>query len=192
MCARPGLYALNFFPRYVEAANECKLDSNVKILEHEYKGNKDNLLDMMCPETLKRAARESSKGFTEEKMFEQLKNVKLDEKAASEVIQNTKHEKRTGKSEDILLPSATNLANELFLKESKHTKKSHESKVNSVDKGKGEKSEVQRLDVIKKPSYVQRAEVEEGAKYSIVEMDLAGVETMNDCELDVGEVRSLI
>ena len=148
---------------------------------------------MMCPETLKRAARESSKGFTEEKMFEQLNNIQFDENVASRVTTaNAKHEERTGRSEEILLPSATNLANESFLKESKDSKRGHESKVKSVDKGKGEKSDVDRSEVLKKPDYVQRTEVKGGVNYSIVEVYLHGVETMNDCELDVGEVRCLI
>ena len=144
---------------------------------------------MMCPETLKRAARESSEGFTEEKMFEQLNDIQFDEKVAAGVIENTKHNERSGRSKEILLPSATSLANELFLKESKDSKKGHESKVNSVEKGKSEKSELQRSVSIKKPNYVQRTEVKGGINYAIVEVDLPGVETMNDCELDVGEVR---
>ena len=164
----------------------------MKIFENAYKGNKDNLLDMMCPETLKRAARESSKGFTEEKMFEQLNNFKVDEKVPTEVLSSVNPDKKAGRSEEILLPGATNLKNESFLKESKNTKKAHESTVNSSNQGNGDKSEVQTLGDIKEPSFVQRTEVKGGDKYSIVEVDLPGVGTMNDCELDVGEVRNLL
>ena len=183
--------------RYVEATNSCKLDANYNIFDQEYMGNRDNLLDMMCPVSLREAARESSSGFSEEKLIKGLQKMTAEEAKEGGDLNIGRHGEFKDESSNIILPSHVNVKNEVFLSESSM----EETKDNRQMESSGEKvttclidgSTVEARDSIKKiglrePIYARRSEVNGQDIFEIIEVDLPGVSNINDCDLDVGQV----
>ena len=178
--------------------NNCKLDTNYKIIEQVYKGNRDNLLDMMCPVSLREAAKESSSGFSEEKLIKEVKKMATDESRDEVNLDIGGDSGVKTKLNDIILPSRESLNNELFLSESNREQTKDKRELDSVEendnafsknvtKVEGKVGNTKEI-TLKKPKYIIRSEVRGHDKFEVIEIDLPGVTKIDDCDLDVGEV----
>ena len=166
--------------------NNCKLDTNYKIIEQVYKGNRDNLLDMMCPVSLREAAKESSSGFSEERLIKEVKKMATDEVRDEVNLDIGGDSGVKEKLNDVILPSRESLNNELFLSESSREQTKDKRELDNVEENDkvGNTKEI----TLKKPKYIIRSEVRGRDKFEVIEIDLPGVTKIDDCDLDVGEV----
>ncbi|XP_065069675.1 PIH1 domain-containing protein 2-like [Rhopilema esculentum] len=170
--------------RYVEAVTNLKLETDCKMIENDYKGNKDNLLDMMCPDVLKKSVKDYRNPISEEKILKKLKNVDLNEKKMPS-LDIEKSDTANSKPNEILLPSDVVSKNELFLHEAS-TSKNIEHKESDTSNEKKD-SVTSKANNLKKPHYIERSEVCGQDVFKCIEIDLPDVTKIKDCELDIGD-----
>lgn len=155
-------------------------------------GNKDNLLDMMCPVSLREAARESTSDFSEEKLIKGLKkmNENANEKDISLKSSHLGQSSLLGQSgsDEVLLPGKMNLKNNAFLTERLVTQNRDGIEKEREQIGNIENKE---KDTIIEPEYTRRSEVKGQDRYEVIEINLPGVTKMDDCDLEIGEVNVL-
>jgi len=184
--------------RYVEATNDCKLDTNYKIFDESYKGNRDNLLDMMCPLSLREAAKEASVGFSEEKLISGLKKMTTNDTVDNVELTIGHRGGTMDQPDEVILPTHMNLKDEVFLCESnreqsrdrskqKHLENSDKSYLQNTTEDQHRTGNTKKIK-LKKPMYTRRLEVKGQNKFEVIEVDLPGVTRIDDCDLDVGEV----
>lgn len=148
---------------------------------------------MMCPVSLREAAKESSNGFSEEKLMKELKKIDVSGSKDEKELDVKKSHLSTSGAKNVILPCDLSVKKEAFLSESKdeisQRGKGNASDVKNEEKideiSKGRKEEKCNL---RKPEYTRRSEVKGQYKYEVIEVNLPGVFGMNDCDLDVGEV----
>ena len=198
--------------RYVEANNSCRLDSNYNVIDEAYKGNRDNLLDMMCPVSVREAAKESTAAFSEEKLIKELRKMVTSESSVVDKgLELGGVQGAQKRSNDVVLPSQVHLKSDSFISESnkgnnKDVKESRNSENEGKDVAKVNKEGVNKksgsqgnLNIDKndvktvrnsliEPKYSKRSEIKGDEEFEVIEVNLPGVTKMDDCDLDVGEV----
>ena len=153
---------------------------------------------MMCPVSLREAAKESSSGFSEERLIKEVKKLTTDDSREEVNLDTYGHSGLKEKLNDVILPRHENLSNEIFLSES--TKEETKAKreldspeendnafLKNVAKAGGDAGKTKQIK-LKEPVYVIRSEVKGQDRFDIIEIDLPGVTKMGDCDVDVGKV----
>ena len=152
---------------------------------------------MMCPLSLREAAKEASAGFSEEKLISGLKKMTTND-TVDNVGLTIGHSGGTmDRQDDVILPTHMNLKEEVFLCESnkehsdrseqKHLEEGDSSCLQSVDEDQHRTGTSKKLK-LKEPIYTRRLEIKGQSKFEVIEVDLPGVTKIDDCDLDVGEV----
>ena len=158
------------------------------MIENDYKGNEDNLLDMMCPDVLKKSVKEHRNPISEREILRKLKKMDLNEKKMPSLdIERPNSE--NNKANEILLPSDVVSKNDLFLHEASTSNNIEHKESDTSNEIKD--SVTSKANHLNKPHYIERSEACGQDAFKFIEIDLPDVAKITDCELDIGDVSNV-
>eukprot|EP00794_Sanderia_malayensis_P019464 gene19464-21387_t len=172
--------------RHVKEYINFKLSKDYKIIKGEYKGNKDYLLDFMCPLTLKENVKGAEMGLSDKEILSRLRErrmgagsgdgmgIKLDATAPSKTD-----------AADVILPSQVDRG--FFLKEATSTVYGRDKfATKSEERNREIHAESEKSGTfLKVPEFTESFEVKNGDTFLLIKVSLPGVESMKDYEADI-------